>query len=132
MPFETDYVMRAVEQLVQALARVLGLRKAGRIDDAVAEVDAALSGIAGLDARLLLAVGADAVAAALREPVRMQVAGRLSAERASLLAQQGDAAGARRWRRVAADLYAASVRAGGTLDADGEAARAAAEADEEG
>lgn len=121
MSIENDYVMRAIQQLAQALARVLGLRKAGRLDAAIQEVDAAMASIAGVDPRLLLLVEARAIAAQLRTPARMQVAGRLAAERAALLCQRGDREGERLWRGKAAEMYRESVRAGGKLDAEGEA-----------
>ena len=44
-----DYVMRMVRQLTEALARLAGLRKAGLLDQAAEELDAAFASLGGID-----------------------------------------------------------------------------------
>jgi hypothetical protein len=49
---QRDYLMRMIEQFVQAIGRMLGLAKSGRLEDAKAELDAAYAAL-GISRRMV-------------------------------------------------------------------------------
>jgi hypothetical protein len=49
---QRDYLMRMIEQFVQAIGRMLGLAKSGRFDDARTELDGAYATL-GISRRML-------------------------------------------------------------------------------
>ncbi|MBN2388792.1 MAG: hypothetical protein JXB85_17385 [Anaerolineales bacterium] len=51
--FSEDYILRMINRLVAVLARVLGLKQAGKYDEARQLIDQSLSELTGLDAGLL-------------------------------------------------------------------------------
>lgn len=104
MPPQTDYVLRLVEGFARVIARITAGRRAGRLDEAQAEIAAAAASMAGVDLSLVDLVGVEALAAGLRDPARREVLGRLCGERAEVEAARGDAAAAARWRRHAEAL----------------------------
>jgi hypothetical protein len=122
-----DFIERMIRQLAQAVAGILGLRKRGRLDEAEAEVLAAIAGLGRIDPRLLDASDAprlldasDAVTVAslVRETGQLQVLARLLAERAEIQADRIRDAEAARSRRKAVELWLEAALAGATLDAD--------------
>lgn len=112
---EQDLILRAVQQLAAAIARIAGLRRAARLEAAVEEIDAALASLAGVVPALLAASDARVVAQALRDPARLALAARLAHERALVEGRRGDGAGARAWDRKAAELYLEAGAAGRVL-----------------
>lgn len=124
MSLKRDYILRIVEQLAQAIARILALRAKGDLPAAVREVEGAAPAIAGMDLRMAASVDTATLARHLTEPVRMAALARLMYERAGLAGEEGDEAGARRWGVRAVELWRAAEAAGAELD---EVARAAVE-----
>ena len=71
MSLKRDYILRIIEQLAQALATALRLRKKGAHEEAIAEVASAAAGIAGLDLRMAASVDAPTLSAHVPEPPRL-------------------------------------------------------------
>lgn len=116
MALRRDYIHRMIEQLTQALARILGLRKQGLLDEAARAVADAAGGIAGMDLGMAASVDAATLARHLADPDKMAALARLLLERGEIAAAAGDAAGAATWRGKAVALGREARRAGGTLD----------------
>jgi alpha-glucuronidase len=84
-----DYVMRMVRQLADALARIAGLRKAGLLAQAEAELDAALASVGGIDPRLAAAADRATLLALVQDPARREAVARLLDERDAIRAARG-------------------------------------------
>lgn len=123
MSLKRDYILRIVEELARAVARIVALRQKGSTDAAIRETEDAASAIAGMDLRMAAAVDTATVAHHLADPVRMAALARLMHERAGLAADQGTAESS--WRRRAVELWLEAADGGATLD---DVARAAVEA----
>jgi hypothetical protein len=100
--------MRIVQQLAELAARVLGLRKKGHLDEAVAAVEQAARSLAGVDLRMIEGVATPSVAALVGDPDRIQLLARLAAMRAEVEDDRGDAAAAASWRRRSEELLEAA------------------------
>jgi hypothetical protein len=50
---QSDWLMRTIRQLVESLARVVGIAKAGQVDDAKRELDRLYSGQLGMPRRMV-------------------------------------------------------------------------------
>ncbi len=111
------WIERAIEQLAQALAVIVGLRKKGRRDEAVAQVDDAFFRVGGIDVRLVELADARMLAQQIREPVRLLIVARLARERAEIEVERGGGTAAS-WRRKAEELYTHAEAAGAALDDD--------------
>jgi hypothetical protein len=107
MSIHRDYVLRLVEAFARVLARAVAGRRAGRLDEVQAELEAAAASMAGVELRLVELVGPAAVVAQLADPARLDFLARLCAERAEVEAARGDEAAAARWRAHATTLAAA-------------------------
>jgi hypothetical protein len=81
-----DYVMRMVRQLTEALARLAGLRKAGLLDQAAEELDAAFASLGGIDPRLARDGDAALLLSLVQDPARREAMARLLEERDALRA----------------------------------------------
>ncbi len=81
-----DYVMRLVRQLADALARISGLRKAGLLEQAGAELDAAFAGLGGIDPLLARDGDAAFLLSLVQDPSRREAMARLLEEREALRA----------------------------------------------
>lgn len=126
MSLKRDYILRIAQQLAEAVARILALRKKGDVAGAIREVEGAAPAIAGMDLRMAASVDTATLAQHLADPVRMSALARLMHERGGLAEAEGDVAGERRWRGRAVELWRAAEAAGAELD---EVARAALAAD---
>lgn len=128
MSLKRDYILRIIEQLAEAVARILALRTKGKVTEAIRETEGAAGAIAGMDLRMAAAVDSATLARHLADPVRMAALARLMHERAGLAGDQGDAAAERSWRQRAVELWRAAEAAGTELDdVAREALRAAAD-----
>jgi len=78
--------MRMVRQLTEALARLAGLRKAGLLDQAAEELDAAFASIGGIDPRLVRDGDAGLLLSLVQDPSRREALRRLLEERDALRA----------------------------------------------
>jgi len=99
--FQRDYIMRAVQQAAEALARALRLllqKKPEEAEQAVQEGYAAL----GIDRELLLILDAATLRRQLGDEEKLLMAVRLMLAEADLRLARGEAgAAARRWRAAA-------------------------------
>ena len=105
--FERDHIMRQVNQLAQALARVLSLKSESQYAEAVSEIDAAIGEIEGLDLRSLTdheirnRMRQDGSPILLHGPE----IGALLIEKGDLLARLGEEEEATRSRHLALSVY---------------------------
>lgn len=95
-----DYFERMVQQIAAAIARALGLAKAGQVDDAQRELDAAWSGVVGMRRADVMRLDATTLRALLG-PKAAAAASLLDAQ-AELNEARGEAVG--RAREVASGL----------------------------
>jgi hypothetical protein len=114
---ERDYILRAIEELGQAIARVVALVADQKLDLALSAIDEAERALLGLDLGKLETADATTVSLLLHNPDRVRGWARLLAERASVLGMRGDAEPARRVARRSRALYAAAERRGAALSA---------------
>jgi hypothetical protein len=112
-----DWIERAIEQLAQALAAIMGLRKNGLQEEAAAQVNDAFFRLGGIDVRLVEMSDARLLAQQVRDPIRLLIVARLARERAELELERGGGSGAS-WRRKAQELYSEAEAAGAALDED--------------
>jgi hypothetical protein len=103
--FQEDYLLRVIQQLVDAIARIAGLNRRGEHDQAVVEADQAWSDLLGVPAELAATVDSRTLAGMLREPARIRLAAQLVREQARALTGKGDAAGAAVRCRRALELW---------------------------
>jgi len=87
--FQNDYIMRAIEEFVQAIARILRARREGRHADARAEIEAACRAATGLEIEAALLMGHDALRAVVQDPERRAMLARLLAEYGEVLSDGG-------------------------------------------
>jgi hypothetical protein len=105
--YRDDYLLRMIEQLVDAVARITGLNRRAEHHQALVAADQAL-GELGVAAELIHTVDPRTLAGMLREPARIRIAAQLLRESARALAGQGDAARARVRSRRALELLLAA------------------------
>ena len=84
-----DHLMRQVQRLAAAIARILGLRQAGLLDEAALELDRALLDLAGVDPRLARDGDPALLLQLVQDPQRREALTRLLAERDALRAARG-------------------------------------------
>ena len=114
-----DYLLRMIEQIFRLIRRILALKRGGRVDEALAEVQAARAELFGPAADLLPRLDAETAAQVLSTPARIVAWARLLREEAALHRLRGDEERAGACERQAAAIAAEAVRR------DPEAARAA-------
>jgi hypothetical protein len=112
VPIERDYILRIIDVLAKAVARVVALRKRGKLEEAVAELDATARSLLGVELGLLEAMGPATIAAQLDHPAKVDALARLVDERVALERARGDEEAARRWAAHAEALrsWAAPTR----------------------
>jgi hypothetical protein len=115
----SDYLLRMIEQIFRLIRRILALKRGGRVDEALAEVQAARAELFGPVADLLPRLDAETAAQVLTTPARIVAWARLLREEAALHRLRGDAALADACERQAAAVTAEAERR------DPDAARAA-------
>ena len=111
MTIQRDYILRLMEVLAKAIARVVGLRNRGSLEEGKAELDGAAKSLLGVELELLEAVGPGPIAAQLGYPEKVDALARLVDERVALERAGGDEAAAARWATTAKTLrsWAAST-----------------------
>ena len=110
--FREDYLMRQIRQLADAIARIAGLNRCGDHEAALAAAERAWGELVGdLPAGMADAVDSRTLADLLRSPERIRLAADLLGEQAAALAARGDATGAARCERRAAELRLAAQAA---------------------
>jgi hypothetical protein len=109
--YEQDYILRLAKQLAAMLARVLGLRREGATEEALAELDGAYGELFGLPPGLVDVIPAAELARLLSDPQKIAMMAELLAAEASALEAAGRQEAAARRRKLAGEL-------GGYLPAD--------------
>jgi hypothetical protein len=109
---QRDYIMRLIAQFGQALARLLGLRKAGKLDEAQKLVDETANGIFGSLRSMIDQVDASSAAGLLVAREKIVVYAALTAEEAEIAAARGQTRKAASRRRRALELYLEASRLG--------------------
>jgi hypothetical protein len=103
---QRDYLLRMIEQFMQAIGRILGFVKTGRFDEARAELDAAYSSL-GTSRRMVARLD-DGSLRLLFGGEKLRVVGMLLDAEAKLLRAEGKEAEARllevRIQRLGVDL----------------------------
>jgi hypothetical protein len=89
-----DYITRMIEQLVAALAAILGAATGKKTDDALVLVHEACLTVLGMEYRMLLTIDAASVAELLGHPEKIQALARLVIAEADVLQLKGDSEGA--------------------------------------
>jgi hypothetical protein len=98
-----DYLMRQIKQAAQALARLLGLRKAGEYDKAL-ELTEELYESLGIPRGLHDVVDSPTLASMLRSPDNMRLAAHLFVEEGHIFKAKGDPLAAFKCYRRAHEL----------------------------
>ncbi len=88
-----DTIMRLVQKLTEAIARIAGLRKAGLLDEAAEELRQAFAGLGAVDPRLAEEADASVLLPLVQVPARREALARLLAERDALREARRGAAG---------------------------------------
>ncbi len=102
---ERDYVMRLVKQVVDLLALALGLKKAGKFDEAIQVLENGCLSLLGMPYSALALVDSKSAADLLGQPARVVAFGRLLEERASVEEAKGDLLAAASRRLHATEIY---------------------------
>jgi hypothetical protein len=105
-----DYLMRAIEQLTQAIAHILRLSKAGMNDEAESELSDAYGKLLGNDRVFLDMVDSNTLANLLGSPDKVRVLAKLSALDAQLAERRGDGTRSALLRARAEQLRAIAQR----------------------
>lgn len=114
---QRDYIMRLIAQFAQVLGRLLGLRKAGKLDEAQKLVDETANGIFGSLRLMIDQVDASSAAGLLGGRDKVLVYAALTAEEAEIAAARGQTRKASTRRRRAIELYLEASRLGELDDA---------------
>jgi hypothetical protein len=109
--FREDYIIRLIQQLVDAIARIAGLNRRGDHDKALAEAEQAWGQLLDAPPDLVDAVDTATLAEMLRSPEKMRIAAQLLHEEGRAFAGKGDPlhAGARYRRAMELVLEARAV-----------------------
>jgi len=94
--YERDFIMRALKQLVEALARALGLAKEGKVEEARLGLEETCVALLGMEYRTLALVDAAAAAQLLGDPARVFIFARVVAGLADVAREAKDAVAERR------------------------------------
>jgi hypothetical protein len=111
---DQDYLMRAIQQLAEALRQILKLRKLGLLQEALAEIFAANRSLVGLDAQLFDLLDSATLVRQLGAE-RLEIAALLIAEEAEVRQALGDFPRSFVLRRRALEFLLESQAGGVTL-----------------
>ena len=92
---ERDYILRLIQLLAQAVARIFGLKRAGKLDEALEAVSLTVDEIFGTLRITLDAIDPQTAAMLLADHERLKAYALLTAEEASILELMGNAARAK-------------------------------------
>jgi hypothetical protein len=115
---ESDYILRMIQQLAKAIARIVGLKQAGQLDEALDELRTTADGIFGPIRHTLDAIDARSAAGLLANREKIEAYAAVTAEEASILEQMGDASSARSGEQRAISLYLEALMLSGTVSGD--------------
>jgi len=116
---QRDYILRMIEQLSEAIARIAGARGAGKHEEALLIVRETADGILGPMRSMVEALDSASAAVLLSSAEKVGAYAALVAEEAATREAMGEARGASAGYRRALELYLESARMamGGTTDA---------------
>lgn len=107
-----DYILRLIEQFGELLAKIMGLRKTGKLDEAEKLASETADGIFGSLRKMIDQVDPSSAAALLGSSEKLSVYAALTAEDAEIAAARGDPRRARARRRRALELFLEASRMG--------------------
>jgi hypothetical protein len=119
---ERDYVLRMIQLLARAIARILGLKQAGKLEEALEAVQTTADTIFGSMRSTLDAIDPQSAARLLTSVEKIEAYATLTAEEASIRELMGDAVLARTSERRALSLYLEALILEGRLGEDARAA----------
>jgi hypothetical protein len=119
---ESDYILRMIQQLAKAIARIVGLKQAGQLDEALDELRTTADGIFGPIRHTLDAIDARSAAGLLADGEKIEAYATLTAEEASIRELMDDAPRARSGGQRALALYLEALMLNGTVSDDARAA----------
>jgi hypothetical protein len=119
---ERDYVLRMIQLLARAIARILGLREAGKLKEALEEVQTTADTIFGSMRSTLDVIDPQSAARLLTNGEKIEAYATLTAVEASIRDLMGDAELARSGERRALSLYLEALVLEGRLSDDARAA----------
>jgi hypothetical protein len=119
---ERDYVLRMIQLLARAIARILGLREAGKLEEALEEVQTTADTIFGSMRSTLDVIDPQSAARLLTNGDKIEAYATLTAVEASIRDLMGDAELARSGERRALSLYLEALVLEGRLSDDARAA----------
>lgn len=110
--FQRDFIKRLIEQLGQLVAHVSGLRREGKHDEALDEIDEVLGRLVPARADLVARLDPVSAARMMRDRDTVKAYARLVFEQSEVYADRGepDQAAAKRTRAIA--LYEEALRMG--------------------
>lgn len=91
---ERDFILRAIQQIGEALARIAGLRRSGQADVALLQVQQTLGSILGPMLSMIERLDASSAALMLSDPAKIRAYGLLIAERSAVQRALGNEAAA--------------------------------------
>ena len=113
---KNDYILRAIEQFMQGLARVLKLREEGKEAEATTELDTLSRDLTGLDVESLLLTNVETLQTLVGDAQRLALVARLFKELGELAGSR-DCQRARNAYMKAFCLYDELEQQGASLDA---------------
>jgi hypothetical protein len=99
-----DYLMRHIQRLAEALARIFGLNQREEYDQALAAAEQAWEELLDVPGALIRAIDTATLVGMLREPAKLRLAARLFREEARALTGRGELARASVRSRRALEL----------------------------
>jgi hypothetical protein len=111
-----NYILEMIEQLAAAIASVVGLKQAGKLDEALQLVRTTADGIFGALLRTLDEVDSATAASLLGNSDKVAAYATLLAEQADIQERRGDARRARADHRRALEMYLERARLAPPLD----------------
>jgi hypothetical protein len=111
-----DYILRLIEQFAEVIARIVGLRKSGKLDEAQKLASETADGIFGSLRSMIDKMDAGSAAGLLGAHEKIAIYAALTAEEAEIAALKGDVRRTQSRRRRALELYLEASRLG-ELDA---------------
>jgi hypothetical protein len=101
---KNDYIMRLIEQVVRAIARMLQLTEKGEFDQAIKKADDVYD-MLGVNKDLLDAMDTPSLANLLGHPDKMRLVARVCREEARVHKMKGDPLSAQNRNRKALELF---------------------------
>lgn len=115
---ERDVILRAIQQIGDALARIAGLRRSGQADTALVEVNQTSGRILGPMASMVEKLDPQSAVMLLAEPDKIRAYGLLVAERSAVQRELGNTTAAQQDRLRAIDILSSWTKKSGAMDDD--------------